>query len=190
VKRDTDFVYQLGEALKRGVDVVALAPGRNNVPWKHYELQQRQIASAYLREIAESSPKHGNFIISKLHIGGKDPVIHAKLLLVDDEYALIGSGNICERSIAFITEMQLGVVDAENRFVRDLRLALWQEHLELDSPDSLLDPRLAIEQYHDNVSRGAGRLRLLPSSKPSFKVPYRFLFNVIVDPYSGPDRES
>ena len=70
--------YTLGELIgkgygtflkKRGVDVVALAPGRNNVPWKHYELQQRQIASAYLREIAESNPNHGNFIISKLHIG-------------------------------------------------------------------------------------------------------------------------
>ena len=190
VKRETDFVYQLGEALKRGVDVVALAPGRNNVPWKHYEIQQRQIASAYLREIAESNPKHGNFIISKLHIGGNDPTIHSKLLLVDDEYALIGSGNICERSIAFITEMQLGVVDAENRFVRDLRLALWQEHLELDSPDSLLDPRSAVEQFHDNAAVGSGRLYLLPSSKPSFKFPYRVIFNVIVDPYSGPERAS
>jgi phosphatidylserine/phosphatidylglycerophosphate/cardiolipin synthase-like enzyme len=190
VKRDTDFVYQLGEALKRGVDVVALAPGRNNVPWKHYELQQRQIASAYLREIAESNPNHGNFVISKLHIGGKDPTIHAKLLLVDDEYALIGSGNVCERSIAFITEMQLGVVDAENQFARDLRLDLWQEHLELDSPDSLLDPRAAVEQWHDNALSQAGRLRLLPSTKPSFKIPYRFLFNVIIDPYSGPDRRT
>ncbi len=190
VKRETDFVYQLGEALKRGVDVVALAPGRNNVPWKHYELQQRQIASAYLREIAESNSNHGNFIISKLHIDGTDPTIHAKLLLVDDEYAMIGSGNICERSIAFITEMQLGVVDPENRFVRDLRLALWQEHLELDSPDSLLDPRLAVEQFHDNAAAESGRLRLLPSTKPGFKFPYRFLFNVIIDPYSGPERES
>lgn len=190
VKRDTDFVYQLGEALKRGVDVVALAPGRNDVIWKHYEIQQRRRAAEYLREIAESNPKHGNFIISKLHIGGKDPTIHAKLLLVDDEYAMVGSGNICERSIAFITEMQLGVVDAENRFVRDLRLALWQEHLELDSPDSLLDPRTAVEQYYDNASRGAGRLRLLPSTKPRLKFPYRFIFNVIIDPYSGPERES
>ena len=190
VKRDTDFVYQLGEALKRGVDVVALAPGRNNALWKHYELQQRRKAAQYLREIAESNPKHGNFVISKLHIGGKDPTIHAKLLLVDDEYALIGSGNMCERSIAFITEMQLGVVDAENRLVRDLRLALWQEHLELDSHDSLLDPRSAVEQFHDNAAIGSGRLRLLPSTRPSFEFPYRSLFNVIVDPYSGPERES
>ncbi len=190
VKRDTDFVYQLGEALKRGVDVVALAPGRNNAIWKHYEIQQRRRASQYLQEIAESNPNNGKFVISKLHIGGKDPTIHAKTLLVDDEYALIGSGNMCERSIAFITEMQLGVVDAENRFVRDLRLALWQEHLELDSPDSLLDPRLAVEQYRDNATAETGRLRLLPSTKPSFEFPYRFLFNVIVDPYSGPERES
>jgi hypothetical protein len=42
----------------------------------------------------------------------------------------------------------------------------------------------------DVAAAGSGRLRLLPSTKPSFKFPYRFIFNVIVDPYSGPERES
>lgn len=190
VKRETDFVYQMGEALKRGVDVVALAPGRNNAVWKHYEIRQRRIAAEYLREISESSPDHGNFVICTMHNGGKDPTIHAKLLLVDDEYAMIGSGNVCERSIAFISELQLGVVDPEERLVRDLRLALWQEHLELDTPDSLLDPRMGVEQWHDNAASESGRLRLLSSKRPRVEFPYRFLFNKIIDPYSGPDRES
>ena len=190
VKRDTDIVYQLGEALKRGVDVVALVPGRNNAIWKHYEIQQRRRAAQYLREISESDPSHGDFVVAYLHIGGKDPTVHAKLMLVDDEYALVGSANICQRSIAYITELQLAVVDAENRFARDLRLALWQEHLELDTLDSLLDPRLAVEQYHDNAAVGNGRLRLLPSKRPAVEFPYRFFFNRIVDPYSGPERET
>ena len=190
VKRDTDFVYQLGEALKRGVDVVTLAPGRNNVLWKHYEIRQRRIAAQYLREIAESNPKHGNFVPCTMHIGGVDPTIHAKLLLVDDEYAMIGSGNVCQRSIAYITELQLGVVDPENRFVRDLRLALWQEHLELDKPDSVLDPSLGVEMWHSNAATESGRLLLQSSKRPRVEIPYRFLFNQIIDPYSGPERES
>ena len=125
-----------------------------------------------------------------MHIGGKDPTIHAKLLLVDDEYAMIGSGNVCQRSIAYITELQLGVVDPENRFVRDLRLALWQEHLELDKPDSVLDPSLGVEMWHTNAATESGRLLLQSSKRPRIEFPYRFLFNRIIDPYSGPERES
>jgi len=190
LKRDTDFVYQLGEALKRGVDVVVLAPGRNNAIWKHYEIQQRRRAAEYLQGIASASPGHGRFVISKLHIGGKDPTIHSKLMLVDDEYILAGSANICQRSIAYITELQLGVVDEENRLAKDLRLALWQEHLELDSSESLLNPGDAVGMWLENASDEKGRLRLLPSERFRPEFPYRILFNRIVDPYSGPDRGS
>ena len=190
VKRDTDMVYQMGEAIKRGVDVVAVVPGRNNAPWKHYEIQQRRRAAHYLREISESDPKAGNFVIAYLHVGGKDPTVHSKLMLVDDEFALMGSANICQRSIAYITELQLGVVDSEERLVRDLRLALWQEHLELDGPDRLLDPHDGLGEFHNNAAGGKGRLRLMPSERFRFEIPYRPLMNRIIDPYKGPERES
>jgi len=190
VKRDTDFVYQMGEALKRGVDVVAVVPGRNFKPWKNYEIQQRKRAAQYLSEIAASNSSHGNFVICYLHIGGNDPVVHSKLLLVDDEYALIGSANLCERSIAFHSELQLGVVDGENQLVRDMRLALWAEHLESESLEEISDSRSAVQQFYDTAAAESGRLRLFPSQRPRFEVPYRFLFNQIVEPYSGPERES
>ena len=190
LKRETDYVYQMGEALKRGVDIVALVPGRNNAFWKHYEIRQRRIAAQYLREISEANPKHGNFVICTMNTGGSDAVIHSKLLLVDDEYALIGSANICQRSIANLSELQLGVVDPEDRLLRDLRLALWQEHLELDSPDSLLDSRVGVEQWFDNAATGKGRLHSFRSKRPKVEVPYGFLFNKVVDPYNGPDRGS
>lgn len=190
VGRDTDIVYQLGEALKRGVDVVALVPGRNNAIWKHYEIQQRRRAAEYLQGISAASPDHGEFVICKLHIDGKDPTIHSKLMLVDDAYTLAGSANICQRSIAYITELQLGVVDEQDRLAKELRLALWQEHLELDSPDRLLNPRDAVGEYRENAAAGKGRLRLLPAKRFKPEFPYRFLFNQIVDPYSGPERGS
>jgi phosphatidylserine/phosphatidylglycerophosphate/cardiolipin synthase-like enzyme len=189
-KRDTDYVYQMGEALKRGVDVVALCPGRNNVFWKHYEIRQRRIAAQYLREISESHPGAGKFVICTMNTGGSDAVIHSKLLMVDDEFVMIGSANMCQRSIANLTELNLGVVDPEGKLVRDLRLALWQEHLELDSPDSLLDSSLGVEQWHDNAAEGKGRLHLFKSVRPKIEFPYRFLFNKLVDPYNGPSRGS
>jgi hypothetical protein len=97
---------------------------------------------------------------------------------------------MCQRSIANLTELNLGVVDSEEKLVRDLRLNLWQEHLELDSPDSLVDSRLGVEQWHDNAAEGKGRLHLYQSARPKVEFPYRFLFNKLVDPYNGPPRES
>ncbi|MFN2185801.1 MAG: phospholipase D-like domain-containing protein [Anaerolineae bacterium] len=185
---ETDIVYQLGQALKRGVDVVALVPGRNDAIWKHYEIQQRWRAAEYLHDIATAHRAHGNFIICFLHNGGNDPVVHAKLMLVDDEYALVGSANICQRSIAYISELQLGVVDAENRLVRDLRLALWQEHLELDKPDRVRDPQAGVHEWQETTARQTGRLRPLSNRRPIFRFPYRYLFNRVLDPYSGPPR--
>jgi len=189
-KRETDYIYQMGEALKRGVDVVALCPGRNNVFWKHYEIRQRRIAAQYLREISESHPGAGNFVICTMNTGGADAVIHSKLLMVDDEYVMLGSANMCQRSIANLSELNIAAVDPEDKLVRDLRLKLWQEHLELDSPDSLLDSRLAVEQWHDTAASGQGRVHLFRSVRPEVEVPYRFLFNKLVDPYDGPPRES
>jgi phosphatidylserine/phosphatidylglycerophosphate/cardiolipin synthase-like enzyme len=188
VQRQTDYVYQLGLALKRGVDVVALVPGRNDSLPKHYENQQRRRATEYLEEIARSTPGAGRFVVAKLNRGGTDVTVHSKVMLVDDELALIGTHNICQRSIAYISEIHLGIVDAENRFVRDLRAALWQEHLELDQPDSLFDPREAAGLFQENAAEGQGRLISYPCQRFPREAPYRFLMNHIIDPYAGPER--
>jgi phosphatidylserine/phosphatidylglycerophosphate/cardiolipin synthase-like enzyme len=188
VERETDYVYQLGLALKRGVDVVALVPGRNDSLPKHYEIQQRRRATEYLNEIATSTPGAGRFVVAKLNRGGTDATVHSKVMLVDDELALIGTHNICQRSIAYISEIHLGIVDAENRFVRDLRVALWQEHLELDGPDALLDPREAAGLYQENAVGGQGRLIAYPCQRFKREFPYRLLMNRIIDPYAGPKR--
>jgi phosphatidylserine/phosphatidylglycerophosphate/cardiolipin synthase-like enzyme len=189
VKRETDFVYQLGKALKRGVDVVALVPGRDDSIAKHYENQQRRRATEYLNDIATNTPGAGRFVVAKLHKGGKDITIHSKVMLVDDEFALVGTANICQRSIAYITEIHLGVVDEKNEFVRDLRLALWQEHMELDTPDSILDPREAVGLFHEEAASGNGRLLNYPTKRFKREIPYRWIMNRLIDPYAGPERE-
>ena len=187
-EKETDFVYQLGEALKRGVDVVVLVPGRDGSIVKHYEMQHRRRATQYLHEISTASPRAGRFVATTLKIGGKDPTIHSKVMLVDDQFALIGSANICQRSIAYISELQLGVVDAENELVRDLRLALWQEHLELDGTMPLLDMRDAVGLMQETAVSGQTRLKTYPVKRYRFEFPYRFFMNRIVDPYLGPER--
>ena len=110
-------------------------------------------------------------------------------MLVDDEYAIIGSANIGLRSMAYDSEISLGVIDAENKLVRDLRMALWAQHQEIDRIDSPLDPRDAVTQFYENAPLEVGRLRFFPNKVMSVRVPYGFIMNKIIDPYKGPMME-
>ena len=98
------------------------------------------------------------------------------------------SANVCRRSLTCDTEIHLGIVDAENRFGRDLRLALWQEHLDLANPAAILDPAEAVAVFYDHAANGLGRLRLLdsnPGSPPRF---HQLAMNTFIDPYRRPAR--
>jgi len=187
VARGADIFYQLGEALKRGVDVVCLVPGRDDAIYKHYEFQQRRRGADYLRNIAANHPGAGRFVFSKLHVGGKDPVIHAKVMLVDDELALVGSANIALRSMALCSEIHMAVIDEKNEFARDLRYKLWAEHMELDKFDVLIDPKEAVTAYYENAKSEQGRLHLLPATRLDHELPYNAIWDSLIDPYYGPD---
>ena len=114
--------------------------------------------------------------------------VHAKAVVVDDVWAMIGSDNLNRRSWTHDSELSCAVLDATRderepadpaglgdgarAFARDLRLQLWREHLELDSDDDILDPKSAfdvmreradgLQHWYDDDRRGArppGRLR-------------------------------
>jgi len=187
--RDSDIVYQLGQALKRGVDVIVLVPSRkgNKNPTVSNQLHARGKAAAYLRHISETHSGAGRFLICHLAAGDVDPVIHSKLMLVDDEFTLLGSANVCQRSMANDTEIHLGIVDADNQFTRNLRLALWQEHLDLTAPDSIIDPGTGFEILQTSAAQETTRLRLWhieSNHEPRLhELAMRF-----IDPYQGPAR--
>ena len=111
-----------------------------------------------------------------------------KVMIVDDELALVGSANVCQRSMAHDSEVHLAVVDGEDRFVRELRLALWMEHMELDGPEAIQDPGQGFTGYVQNATEGKGRLRLFDIDKES-RVPFhKTIMDRIIDPYKGPPR--
>ena len=186
---DSDIFYQLGEALKRGVDVICLVPGRDDTMFKHYEFQARRRGADYLRRITESYPDSGRFILSKIHVDGKDPIIHSKVMLVDDELALVGSTNIAQRSMCLCSEIQMAIVDENNQFARDLRLKLWREHMELDDTHSIMDPEKGGRKILPQRRKGQGRLRLLPTTRIRPELPNRYLWDKFIDPYRGPNRD-
>jgi phosphatidylserine/phosphatidylglycerophosphate/cardiolipin synthase-like enzyme len=130
--------------------------------------------------------------------------VHAKVVVVDDEVALLGSDNLNRRSWTHDSELSIAVFDEERdtrapadpagggrgarRFARDLRLQLAREHLGADSDDGLLDPVEAFErwrtaaaqldEWHEGGRDGArppGRVR---RHHPEPVAPWQHLFAV------------
>ncbi|CAD8108230.1 unnamed protein product [Paramecium sonneborni] len=80
--------------------------------------------------------------------------IHSKLLIIDDEYALIGSANINDRSLKGDRDSEIAIVIYDNKkkqsimggetvrssvFVQELRTSLYMEHFGLKY-DEVIDP--------------------------------------------------
>ncbi len=90
--------------------------------------------------------------------------IHAKVMVVDDEWASVGSANINDRSNKSEYEANVAVEDAA--FARDLRVRLMAEHLGLAPDDPRLgDPAAAAATWRrlaaeNHAARRARRLAL------------------------------
>ena len=65
--------------------------------------------------------------------------LHAKIMIVDDEWVTIGSANLNDRGL--IRDVELNVVVKNTETARNLRVALWGEHLRTPEADiEKLDP--------------------------------------------------
>lgn len=120
---------------------------------------------------------------------GTPVYVHAKVCVIDDVWASVGSDNLNLRSWTHDSELSCAVVDAERdgrapgdpgghgdgarRFARELRLELWREHLDAPDDEGLVDPddgfarmrasAAALDAWHDGGRVGprpAGRLRV------------------------------
>ena len=120
---------------------------------------------------------------------GQPIYVHAKVVVVDDEVALVGSDNMNRRSWTHDSELSIAVLDDAHddrepldpgrsgyearRFARNLRLELTAEHLATTPEDpTLLDPvevferwrrsAAALDRWHEEGKTGerpAGRVR-------------------------------
>jgi phosphatidylserine/phosphatidylglycerophosphate/cardiolipin synthase-like enzyme len=106
------------------------------------------------------------FALYDLENGSGIPVyVHAKTVIVDDVWAMVGSDNLNRRSWSHDSELSIAVLDSDHHrreprdpaglgdgarsFARDLRLQLWREHLDREEGDDedLLDPEDAFEAF-------------------------------------------
>jgi phosphatidylserine/phosphatidylglycerophosphate/cardiolipin synthase-like enzyme len=107
----------------------------------------------------------GKVRVYYVETGGREVYVHSKLWIVDDIYVKIGSSNCNRRSLTHDSEVDLHILDGASRngarrFARDLRLALWGEHLGMTTPAEqawLEDPTIARAFWEQPPARGRVR---------------------------------
>ena len=189
-----DIVYQLGEAMKRGVTVIVTTSSKRTTWWYPYQKYQRDIGLNYLHCI-RAAGSSGDVVVASLQCDGDDVYVHSKLMIVDDEFISVGSANVTLRSMSTDGELQIGIVDATNALARDLRSKLWAQHSGLPAAD-FIDPCLAIPRFKQSVASQRGHLKPYPLDPfathpraPSAPPPPRVhaaAIRLAIDPYSGP----
>ncbi|MFB6165873.1 MAG: phospholipase D-like domain-containing protein [Haloarculaceae archaeon] len=194
VEREASLFYQLGERLADGVDVIVMtnariggssilggAPGPLDAVGRHL----RSLGSYYLKDKA-SKRGSGDFMIGV----PASQAVHAKLLVVDDEYAAVGSANVNRRSHTNDTEIHVGLVDADGELVPDLRARVWAEHMQLADHSSLLDIATALPRFKQALNDDEGDLQRVPPASiradpgpPPVEIMSRLS---VYDPEAGP----
>jgi cardiolipin synthase len=138
---DRGIIARLDAALHRGVIVIALLPAEPQPALAPLNVHRQFTCSSL-------AARQSNGERSNIHI-------HAKLMLVDDVFATIGSCNLRTRSLQNHTELNASVYDPS--MVRALRCELFSEHLMTSTED--LDDREALRLYAE-TARDNARTRI------------------------------
>ncbi|HEY7200801.1 MAG TPA: phosphatidylserine/phosphatidylglycerophosphate/cardiolipin synthase family protein [Candidatus Dormibacteraeota bacterium] len=139
-----EVVAELVLALERGVGVVVLVP---SLPSNEARAARGRPDMRAFDDRMRSLGRHERFAlvgIAGRSAGGRhDVYVHAKVMLIDDAWATIGSCNLHAPSVLGNTELNATFWDPG--VVRALRRELLAEHLDVDTAD--LDDRAALDAY-------------------------------------------
>ncbi len=80
-------------------------------------------------------------------------VVHAKTVLIDDAWAVIGSCNIAQRSLYTDIEHGVSFIDPEGDLIRRYRARLWAHHFRHDNPADLADLCAALNAWRPDWGR-------------------------------------
>jgi phosphatidylserine/phosphatidylglycerophosphate/cardiolipin synthase-like enzyme len=158
------LVPGLDAALSRGVDVVVIVPGR---AMPEIARARRNPKAAPIFAMVDALGRHDNFLMAVLAAtrddgSEEDIYVHAKVAVIDDEWATIGSANAMIRS--FLDDTELNVTTWDSDVASRLRGELMAEHLGDGVPAVPDDDRRAIgllrERARDNRQRRRDGLAL------------------------------
>jgi len=145
----------LGNALERGAHVSIILPDHPNVG--------RAFSDAGVEDLRVKSPEgveEGRFeafcLATSVQNGDtvsyRPVYVHAKVAIVDDVWATVGSGNLNNRGMRDDTEMNIATLDAN--LAHGLRLMLQAEHLGLATANELFAlSRLLGHQYQQQSEK-------------------------------------
>ncbi|HEU5267186.1 MAG TPA: phospholipase D-like domain-containing protein [Jatrophihabitans sp.] len=147
----------LRDAARRGVKVILVGSGIRDPddPGFHVLPINRRLNRDLRRKIADRlDPEHRiNLAVYRVeHL-----TVHAKLVLIDDTFACIGSANMFSRSMGGIDSEVSAAVTSTTPLVRDLRMRTWAEHLRTPVHESFGDLNLALGMWDE---------RWLPAGHP------------------------
>ncbi len=125
------FLSELAAAAERGVTVALVLPDHPNcgrgftdgtIGWLRQHAPRAAAEDRlhfFTLASSEPHPEHGRMRYRPIYV-------HAKVAVVDDRWATLGSANLNSRGLSHDAELNLAILDAE--FARGLRLMLWAEH--------------------------------------------------------------
>ena len=149
----------LKDACARGVKVILVTSGFNG-------------PDATVKATLDLSPEIQNRILSQLAPAQRDNFaayyvrdtkVHSKITLIDDEFALIGSANMWDRSMTgFESEVGVAIVHEGQSvsLVADLRVRLWRGHMRVEQTpavdDDLRDTSKSFGIWRNSWGAGVG----------------------------------
>jgi len=127
------IVGHLKAALQRGVAVAFLVPGEAH---PEYRAAREIPATKPYFDLVASLGEFDQFLLAGIASNAEagtyhDIYVHAKIMLIDDAWATIGSTNVADRSFFGDTELNASFWQRET--VRELRCELLREHLGSDT---------------------------------------------------------
>jgi phosphatidylserine/phosphatidylglycerophosphate/cardiolipin synthase-like enzyme len=142
-------------AVERGVHVVLLVPP---IPEDYvYAARHDPLGASRFWGIVTLG-RHPNFTlagIAEFHAGSRRAAyVHAKMMLIDDAWATIGSCNLHPYSLGGHTEMNASIWDAD--VARALRCRLFAQHLGMDT--NRMDDRAALRLFRDIARANQGKM--------------------------------
>jgi phosphatidylserine/phosphatidylglycerophosphate/cardiolipin synthase-like enzyme len=119
----------LRAAAQRGVKVILVGSGTRDPEDTGFHLRpiNRTLNRDLQHKIVDRlDPAHReNIAVYRIH----NVTVHSKLVIIDDHFGCIGSANMFSRSMAGTDSELSAAVATTTTLVRDLRVAVWAEHL-------------------------------------------------------------
>jgi phosphatidylserine/phosphatidylglycerophosphate/cardiolipin synthase-like enzyme len=165
----TDVAQVFADALRRrpALHLVAVVPRYPDQDEPH-GLPASRLGHAQALHMVTAAGGDRVQVLDVENRGGELVYVHAKVCIVDDVWATVGSDNFNRRSWTHDSELSAAILDGRRDdreprdpaglgdgargFARDLRLQLWREHLDRDDDQGLVDPAQGVEEVRRTVA--------------------------------------